>query len=99
MQTPPGSAMPSSRAAMLTPSPKMSLSSMMMSPTWMPIRKLDPDILWHVSVLSGHAALDLDRAACRVHRTREFYQYAVASRLDYAAPVGANGRIDKNLSY
>ena len=38
MQTPPGSAMPSRRAAILTPSPKISLSSMMMSPTWMPMR-------------------------------------------------------------
>ena len=38
MQIPPGCAIPSSRAAMLTPSPKMSLSSMMISPTWMPMR-------------------------------------------------------------
>src|SRR5262249_59633300 len=38
-QMPPGSARPSRRAAMLTPSPKMSLSSMMMSLRLMPIRK------------------------------------------------------------
>ena len=31
MQTPPGSAMPSSRAAMLTPSPKISSPSAMMN--------------------------------------------------------------------
>ena len=35
---PPGCAIPSSRAAMLTPSPKMSPSSIMMSPMWMPMR-------------------------------------------------------------
>src|SRR5213080_4217856 len=35
---PPGTAMLSSRAAILTPSPKISLSSMMMSPRWMPMR-------------------------------------------------------------
>ena len=38
MQTPPGSHSVSSRAAMLTPSPKISSPSMMMSPTLMPIR-------------------------------------------------------------
>src|SRR5215472_15658536 len=37
-QIPPGSASASRRAAMLTPSPKMSPSSMMMSPTLMPMR-------------------------------------------------------------
>ena len=36
-QIPPGSAIPSSRAAMLTPSPKMSPSCSTMSPTLMPI--------------------------------------------------------------
>ena len=35
---PPGSAMPSSLAAMLTPSPRMSLPSMRMSPRLIPIR-------------------------------------------------------------
>ncbi len=38
MTTPPGSAIPSSLAATFTPSPKMSASSMMTSPTLMPIR-------------------------------------------------------------
>ncbi len=37
-QIPPGSAMPSRRAAMLTPSPKMSPSCSTMSPTLMPTR-------------------------------------------------------------
>ena len=39
MHSPPGSQIDSSRAAMLTPSPKMSLPSMMMSPILMPMRK------------------------------------------------------------
>src|SRR5215468_4294283 len=38
-QMPPGSAKPSSRAATLTPSPKMSPSSTTMSPTLIPTRK------------------------------------------------------------
>ena len=38
IEMPPGSAMPSIRAAMLTPSPKISSPSMMMSPTLMPMR-------------------------------------------------------------
>ena len=41
-QIPPGSARASSRAAMLTPSPKMSPSSMMMSPTIDADAELDP---------------------------------------------------------
>ena len=39
MQMPPGSAMLSSRAAMLTPSPKMSCGSTITSPILMPTRK------------------------------------------------------------
>src|SRR4051812_21903934 len=38
MQTPPGSHSVSSRAATFTPSPKMSLPSIMMSPTLIPTR-------------------------------------------------------------
>jgi len=39
MHSPPGSHKASRRAAILTPSPKMSSPSMMMSPTLMPMRK------------------------------------------------------------
>ena len=46
MHTPPGSHRASKRAAMFTPSPKMSLPSMMMSPTLMPIRKTTCRSTW-----------------------------------------------------
>jgi hypothetical protein len=61
MQIPPGSARASSRAATLTPSPNMSLSSMMMSPTLMPMRNsillsLEPEVRLFL-VKPGQAAV------------------------------------------
>src|SRR6266852_803240 len=90
MQTPPGSAIPSRRAAMLTPSPKISLSSTMMSPTWMPMRKFDPLDLRHRSILLSHTALDLNGAAHRVYDTAELSEHAIARVLDDLATMFAD---------
>ena len=98
MQTPPGSAMPSRRAAILTPSPKISLSSMMMSPTWMPMRNSIRLVLRHVGILLGHAALDLDGASHRIDGAGELDQHAVAGGLDDASAMLGDGGIEKRLS-
>ena len=96
MQTPPGSAIPSSRAAMLTPSPKISLSSMMMSPTWMPMRNSI-----RISAARPHSALPcragLQRRSDRIDDARELDQHAVAGRLDDAAAMRGDGGIDEVL--
>ena len=57
-----GSASPSIRAAMFTPSPKMSPSSMTMSPMLMPMRKRIFRSSGTSRVCFGHGALDFDGA-------------------------------------
>ena len=82
---------------MLTPSPKMSLSSMMMSPTWMPIR-YSIRLCGYVRILRRHAALDFDGAAHGIHGAGELDQHAVPGRLDDTPAVGGDGGIDKSFS-
>ncbi len=94
-QMPPGSARPSSRAAILTPSPKMSPSSTMMSPRWMPMRNSMRLSGWHGGVPLGHRRLDLGRAAQRVDDAGELDQQAVAGGLDDAARCSAIFGIDQ----
>src|SRR4030095_9583538 len=90
MQTPPGSAIPSRRAAMLTPSPKISLSSTMMSPTWMPMRNSIRLTCGIVAFCSSHTALDLNGAAHRIYDTSELSEHAVARVLDDLATMFAD---------
>src|ERR1700720_1803759 len=91
-QIPPGSARPSRRAATLTPSPKMSPSSTTMSPTLIPMRK-------SMRLSGGNRVLLSARAACisaaqRVDDAGELNQDAVTGRLDDAAVMAGDFRID-----
>ena len=49
----------------------------------------------HVGVAPRHAALDFRRAANRVGDALELDQHAVAGRLDDAAPVLGDRRVDQ----
>src|SRR5262249_6556271 len=49
--------------------------------------KLDPLLLGHVRVALGHASLDIDSAAHRVHDAAELSQQAIAGALDNAPTV------------
>ena len=60
---PPGSATPSIRAAMLTPSPRMSSPSMMMSPTLIPIRNWIEFDFGATGIVLAKLALDFDSAS------------------------------------
>src|SRR6188472_323444 len=80
-QIPPGSANVCKRAAMFTPSPKISSSSMMMSPTLMPIRKSRRRSA-AVPALRLAISLKVDRATNGIDNARKFDQQAVAGRFD-----------------
>ena len=84
-----------SRAATLTPSPKMSSSSTMMSPRLMPMRNSMRRSSAHVGIALAHAALDLGGAGDRVHHARELDQHAVAGQLDDAALVLGDPGVDQ----
>ena len=93
-QMPPGSAIPSSRAATFTPSPWMSPSSTMMSPRLTPTRKT---IRWSSGVAALRSAMPAarDGAGDRLDDARELDQDAVAGGLDDAALVLGDVRIDQ----
>src|SRR5262252_3806403 len=74
-QMPPGSASASKRAAILTPSPKMSPPSRMTSPRLIPHTKFDAALGGHVRFAVDHSALHLGSTAHRVHDAREFHQH------------------------
>ena len=78
---------PLSRAATLTPSPKMSPPSTMMSPTLMPMRKSMRPLVGHVRRCARPSPLHLDGAAHRIDDAGELDQHAVAGGLDDAAAV------------
>ena len=84
---PPAWQMLSSRAAMLTPSPKMSLSSTMMSPTLMPMRRLDFLVRRQIGIARRHPALDVDGATNRIDRAGEFHKGTVTGRFHDAAAM------------
>ena len=90
--------MPSSRAAILTPSPIRSPSaSSTTSPRWTPMRNSMRRVGRHARVALDHAVLHLDRAAHRVDHAAELDEAAVAGALD-DAPVDARrwrGRSDR----
>src|SRR6476620_4172827 len=98
MQTPPGSAIPSRRAATLTPSPRISLSSTMMSPTWMPTRNSNRLACGTVPFCSAIQRWNLDGAAHCIDGAGELDQHAVADRLDDPSAMRGDGWIDKRLS-
>src|SRR5260370_1465369 len=90
-QTPPGSNSFSMRAATLTPSPKMSSPSIMMSPILMPIRKRisreAPSFLSDI--------LACDGAGHRIDGAGELDQHSIASGLDDPALIRGDGWIDE----
>ena len=96
-QMPPGSAMPSSRAATLTPSPKMSSSSTMTSPRLTPMRN-SMRRSCGTSALRSPSALDLGGAGDGVHDARELHQHAVAGELDDAPLVLGDLGVDQLLA-
>ena len=91
-QMPPGSAMPSIRAAILTPSPRMSSPSMMMSPTLIPIRNCI-GLASATGVVLPKLSLYLDRAADRVqalaNSTSAPSPMSLTIRPEWAAIVGS----------
>ena len=90
---PPCGAWPSSRAAMLTPSPKMSSPSMTMSPRLMPMRNSNGGSA--ARLRSRHRALDRDGALDRVDDAAELDQRAIAHHLDDAAVARRDGRVER----
>ena len=60
--------------------------------------ELDPDVRSCVGILAGHAALNFNCTAYRVHRTGELYQHAVAGRLDDPTSMGGYTGVNKALS-
>src|SRR5271166_6530266 len=94
-QIPPGSARASSRAATLTPSPKMSPSSLMMSPRLIPTRNSMRRSGATPELRPANLALDLDGAAHRIDDAGELGQQAVTRGLDDASVVLGNLGIDE----
>jgi len=60
--------------------------------------KLDPDMLRHIGVLPGHAALDFNGASHRIDGAGELRQHAVAGGLDDSAAIRSDCGIDKGIS-
>ena len=94
-QMPPGSARVSRRAAMLTPSPKMSSPSMMMSPRLMPTRNSMRVAGGTTAFRCGHLPLHIDRAAHRIDDAGELDQEPVAGGFDNAAAMFDDPGIDQ----
>src|SRR4029077_10835824 len=95
MHSPPGSPKPSHRAATLTPAPKMSLASLMMSPTLMPIRKVSRFSSATLALCNLNAPLKRDGASHGLNCTREFDKQSGPGGLDDAAPVGTDLWVDQ----
>ena len=89
----PGLAIPSNRAAMLTPSPIRSPSlSSTTSPRWMPTRNSMRRSGRKASVALDHAVLHLDGAAHGVNHAAKLDDAAVAGALHHAAVMHGDGR-------
>ena len=61
----------------------------------------DPEIdavLWEIHILTGHAALNLNRAASGIHRAGELHQQPVTGGLDDAAAMSGDGGVDHGIS-
>ena len=94
---PPGSASASSRAAMLTPSPKMSSPSMTMSPRLMPTRYTMRSASRQGGLGLGDGPLDAHGAVKRVDDAGELDQQPVAERFDHAPAILRRQRLDDRL--
>ena len=80
--------MPSSRAAILTPSPMRSPSALLDDIAEMDADpELDPSLGWNPGVALDHAVLHFDRAAHRVDHAAKLDDEAVAGALDNASMV------------
>ena len=91
---PPGSASISRRAAMLTPSPKMSSSSTITSPRLMPMRNCIHRA-GETSVLRRAIRRWISVRTAPRRRRCELDQHAVTGGLDDAAAIPRDGRIDE----
>jgi hypothetical protein len=60
--------------------------------------EFDPLVLRHRRILVGHAALDFNGAAYRIHDAGELYQHAVARGLDDPAAMGGDRRVNEGPS-
>jgi len=87
--------MPSSRAAILTPSPRISSLSTTTSPRLNPNPEFDPPFLDKGGLARGSRPLHCDRTAYRVDDAGELDEYAVAGGLKDTAAVFGNCRIDQ----
>ena len=95
-QIPPGSLIPSSRAAILTPSPRRSPSaSSTTSPRWMPVRTSMRRSGGTAALRSTSPFVDLDRAADRLDHAAELDDHPVAHPLDDPPAMGLDGRIEQ----
>ena len=99
MQMPPGSAMPSRRAARLTPSPRISSPSIRMSPRWMPTRQSIRRSLGNPGISLGHQLLERNRTLHGAHHRGELDQHAVAGRLDDPPAMFGNERIGSGAMF
>ena len=87
---------PSSRAAILTPSPMRSPSlSSTTSPRWMPIAKFNALVGRDLGVALDHRPLDFNGAVHCVDDAAEFDDIAVAGALDDAAVMHCDGGVDQ----
>src|SRR5271157_5358007 len=93
MQIPPGSAIPSRRAARFTPSPMISSPSISMSPMWMPMRHSIRRSVGTPVSRSAIRFLERDRALHGTDHRGELDQHAVAGRLDDPPAMIGNERI------
>ena len=60
--------------------------------------EFDPFVLRQGGVLLGHAALDFNGTAYRIHRTGKLDEHSVARSLDDPAAMGGDCGIDEGLS-
>src|ERR1700730_3259976 len=60
-----------------------------------PNAKLDPLLLRHITVALGHAALNIEGTADRIHYTAKLSQHSIAGVLDNTAAVVGNLGIEK----
>ena len=60
--------------------------------------KLDPEFPSDIGILFGNVALDLCGASSRIYGTCKFHQHAITGRLDDAASMRCDSRVDKCFS-
>ena len=98
MLMPPGSAIPSRRTAILTPSPKISFVFDNNITDVNADAKFDPLVLRHIGILFGHAALDFVGTSHGVDHAGELNNSAVPGILDDTSVMLSDFGIEKRLS-